>query len=222
MGTSAAGRGVMSYLTEVGDLVLLAARAQGIPYNRVRRCWHASTTRRRRTGYLVRGMGAGSRPHGRIRTSPRCLRLYNLARFPYPDSPARRGPLTLCVLFRTVGDPAAGDRRGIARMELTLLGQRVRCGVGSRWDATAPATAGHGRHRERERAMGAVHRWHADWAWRWSSRNAGVGENPLRYDRESWRMLPACSTKSARSPGAGGVRHRLEASAGTSHCALRA
>lgn len=178
-----------SYLTELTELVQLHARAQGISPARcqavLRRIVHAD------------GDDPGSwcwewaREADLMTAAGRHLdacRLYNLARFPYPGNPGQRRAGKQCVSsFARWG---AGTH-GIERMEVDLLGQRVPMwasgldpaqprpllllmggivSVKEQWAQSLPLA--------RRLGMAAI-----------AAEMPGVGENPLAYDRESWRML---------------------------------
>jgi pimeloyl-ACP methyl ester carboxylesterase len=181
----------MSYLAEIGELVLLHARAQGIQHTRCRQVL-ARIDR-------ADGDGPGSwcwewmRVADRMALSGRHLdasRLYSLARFPYPGSPGQQRAARRCV---SCFDRWRSGHPGIARLELTLLGQRVPVWT---WglDATKP--------RPLLLVMGGIVSVKEQWAQSMPMARGlgmavvvaempGVGENALSYDRESWRMLPS-------------------------------
>lgn len=181
----------MAYLAELTDLVQLHARAQGIPRARCQEV----------LGRIVRAEGdePGSwcsewtREADRLTDAGRHLdacRLYSLARFPYPGNPGQERAGKQCVSsFARWG---AGSF-GIERMTLDLLGRRVPIWA-SGLDPAAP--------RPLLLMMGGIVSVKEQWAQSLPlARNLGmaaiaaempgVGENPLEYNRESWRMLPA-------------------------------
>jgi esterase FrsA len=180
----------MPYLTELSDLVRLHARVQGLPGALCReilgRIDHAE------------GEGPGSWSREWVRAADRmaeasrhldACRLNNLARFPYPANPAQERAAHRCV---AEFDHWRASRGGIDRLELELLGHRVPVwaagldtgaprpllvliggivSVKEQWAPSLPAA--------RRLGMVAV-----------AAEMPGVGENPLTYDHDSWRMLP--------------------------------
>jgi hypothetical protein len=116
------------------------------------------------------------------------VRHYTMARFPYVDGPARRIAYDRAVQSFT----AWADGQRIERLEVPLTGGRVACwasgmsgaeprplvlmcgGIVSTKEQWAPALAAVARF-----GMAGV-----------VTEMPGVGENGLRYDAESWRMLP--------------------------------
>jgi pimeloyl-ACP methyl ester carboxylesterase len=116
-------------------------------------------------------------------------RYYNLARFPYPNGPARERAAGACVHSFQQWRVAHG---GIERWELPVAGGRIVCLV-----------AGQGRDpRPLLLVTGGIVSIKEQWArFLLAARRLGmtvvvgempsVGENTLRYGAESWRMLPA-------------------------------
>ncbi|GFE13622.1 hypothetical protein Sgleb_16690 [Streptomyces glebosus] len=116
------------------------------------------------------------------------VRHYTMARFPYVDGPARQDAQDRCVETFSAW---AADRR-IERLELDLPGGRVMCwasglsaaeprplvlmcgGIVSTKEQWAPALAAVTRFK----MAGVV------------TEMPGVGENGLRYEADSWRMVP--------------------------------
>jgi esterase FrsA len=115
---------------------------------------------------------------------------YNLARFPYIDGPARE------VAQRRCSEECArwaASAPGIERTELAVLGQRVPC-----WTSGLSGAAG----RPLLLVTGGIVSVKEQWAplLRLSrglrmamvvTEMPGVGENPLRYTKDSWRMISA-------------------------------
>jgi pimeloyl-ACP methyl ester carboxylesterase len=180
----------MSYLAELADLVLLHARAQGVGrarcrdvLGRIERVEGDAPGSWCREWTVVADRMAGSGRH------LAACRLYNLARFPYPAGQAQldagRRAVSCFDRWRT----ARGD---LHRLEPMLRGQRVPVWVGG----LDPA-----RPRPLLLVMGGIVSVKEQWA-QAVARAAGlgmavvltelpgVGENPLPYDGDSWRMLP--------------------------------
>ncbi|TCO62328.1 alpha/beta hydrolase [Actinocrispum wychmicini] len=115
-------------------------------------------------------------------------RHYNLARFPYVDGPARHNALADCV---STFDQWRQDDPDIQRLEVDLTTGRVRCwATGLSLAAPKPLLV----------IMGGLVSIKEQWApvLRQVRRLGmagvvtempGVGENELRYDRDSWQML---------------------------------
>jgi esterase FrsA len=176
-----------AYLAELGDLVLLHARAQGISPATCRRVL-AEVTDTERDGP---GSWSAAWQHAAAeqrRDLPTC-RLYNLARFPYPATMGQRLAATRCV---ESFDSWRRARGGIERLEFPVLGERVPV-----W-----ASVDDGQARPLLLVMGGIVSVKEQWAqFLLAARRLGmhvvvaempgVGENPLRYDVDSWRMLPA-------------------------------
>lgn len=144
---------------------------------------------------------------------------YNLARFPFADGPARSEALSRCV---TVFDRWRQTVAGIEPLDVPLPGGTVRC-----WTSGLSGP-------ERKPLLviiGGIVSIKEQWAPVLLSlaplgiaglvtEMPGVGENPLPYDRESWRMLPGLLDAVA---GRADVRHSyLLALSFSGHLALRA
>lgn len=117
-------------------------------------------------------------------------RHYAMARFPFPDGPAREAAGAKCV---SAFDAWRRGRGGIERLDVELPSGRVSCwaaglsgteprplllimgGIVSAKEQIAPALV-----LLRRLGVAAV-----------VTEMPGIGENTLRYDAESWRMLPA-------------------------------
>lgn len=117
-------------------------------------------------------------------------RHYAMARFPFPDGPAREAAATKCV---AAFDGWRRDRGGIERLDVDLPAGRVSCwaaglsaaeplplllvmgGIVSLKEQLGPALV-----LLRRLGVAAV-----------VTEMPGVGENTLRYDTDSWRLLPA-------------------------------
>ncbi|MFF9351715.1 alpha/beta hydrolase [Streptomyces sp. NPDC014734] len=116
------------------------------------------------------------------------VRHYTMARFPYVDGPARQDAQDQCV--RTFSEWAADHR--IERLELDQPGGRVTCWAGG-LSATEPRPlvlmcGGIVSTKEQwAPALAAVTRFKMAGV---VTEMPGVGENGLRYDEDSWRMLP--------------------------------
>ncbi|HEY6423363.1 MAG TPA: alpha/beta hydrolase [Pseudonocardiaceae bacterium] len=179
-----------SYLDELSDLVLLHARAQGITPARCREvlarihrpdgegpgCWPTEWS----------AEAAGHAERGQYLTA---CRYYNLARFPYPDGPARVRAASACV--QSFQQWCAGQA-GIHRWELPVAGGRVVCLVAGLSREPRPLLL----------VSGGIVSIKEQWTpFLLAARRLGmavvvaempsVGENTLRYGASSWRMLPA-------------------------------
>lgn len=210
-------------MNDVGELkkyVVAHAEAQGIPAARYRevlgrihhdedgvagswtREWAATGERLERDGALLDA-----------------LRCYSMARFPFVDGPARRD-----ALDRSVGtfDRWRRDRAGIERVDVDLPGGRVRC-----WASGLSTTD----RKPLVLFVGGTISTKEQWApnLRLARRLGltmlvtempGVGENTLRYDAGSWRMLPA--VLDAVADRADVARTYVVAVSFSGHLALRA
>lgn len=179
----------MPYLAELSDLVRLHARVQRLPgalcreiLERIKHtdgegpgswCWEW-TLAADRLAEVGRHLDA--------------CKLNNLARFPFPANTAQERAAHRCV---AEFDQWRSNRGGIDRLELELFGHRVPVwatgldpcaprplllfiggivSVKEQWAPSLPAA--------RRLGMAAV-----------AAEMPGVGENPLTYDHNSWRML---------------------------------
>ncbi|MGN2638363.1 alpha/beta hydrolase [Nocardia takedensis] len=117
------------------------------------------------------------------------VRRYNLARFPYVDGPARQRAAELCARTFT----GWARERGLTRVDVELPGGLVRC-----W-ADGLSTTG---PRPLVLVSGGIVSIKEHWAptlgllRRFGLAGVvmelpGAGENTLRYDEDSWRMIPA-------------------------------
>jgi esterase FrsA len=181
-------------VNDVGELkkyVVAHAEAQGIPPARYRevlarihhdedgvagswaREWAAAGQRLERDGALLDA-----------------VRCYGMARFPFVDGPARRDALDRCA---GSFDRWRRDQPGIERVDVDLPGGRVRC-----WAGGLSATD----RKPLVLFVGGTISIKEQWAPNLRlARRLGltmlvtempsVGENTLRYDAGSWRMLPA-------------------------------
>jgi esterase FrsA len=177
-------------MNEVGELkhfALTHARAQRIP--RLRKILDGITG--------DEGDGPGQWTGEWTRRADRLLaegrrleavRHYTMARFPYVDGPARQEAQERCV--RTFTGWAAGHR--IERLDLDQPEGPVRCWAGG-LSGTAPRPlvlmcGGIVSTKEQwAPALAAVTRFGMAGV---VTEMPGVGENGLRYDADSWRMLP--------------------------------
>lgn len=181
----------MNDVAELKQYVEVHARAQNIPRARYRAVldqirtdegtqpgswvgeWCAAAARLERDGKLLDA-----------------CRHYNLARFPYVDGQARRDALAKCV--RTF-DRWRSDGTDIRPRHVDVPGGRVHC-----WTSGLSASD----RRPLLIIMGGIVTIKEQWATALAKLRGlgmaclvaempGVGENPLGYDAESWRMLPA-------------------------------
>ncbi|EME58620.1 alpha/beta fold hydrolase [Amycolatopsis decaplanina] len=179
----------MSYLTELSDLVRLHARVQGLPGALCREILERieHTDGEGPGSWCGEWALAADRMAGTGRHLDAC-KLNNLARFPFPANPAQERAAHRCV---AQFDQWRSDRGGIDRLELELSGHRVPVwatgldpgasrplllfiggivSVKEQWAPSLPAA--------RKLGMAAV-----------AAEMPGVGENPMTYDHDSWRML---------------------------------
>jgi esterase FrsA len=115
---------------------------------------------------------------------------YNMARFPCVDGPARAEALARCVASF---ERSLQDRDGIERLDVQVDGGTIGC-----WTAGLSTS----RQLPLLLVMGGIVSLKEQWAPALRRIGAlgmagivtempGVGENPLRYGPDSWRMLPA-------------------------------
>ncbi|MDB1089350.1 alpha/beta fold hydrolase [Streptomyces sp. ACA25] len=177
-------------LSELADLVVLHARAQGIDPRACRRVLAGidSVAGDHRTAWPQAWTAVGDRHLAAGRHLAAC-RHYNLARFPFAGDEPRRSAARRCV---TAFDAWRRSRGGIGRLTLELTGGRVTC-----W------TAGLDRDRPRPLllVMGGIVSIKEQWApFLLAARRLGVsvvvtempgvGENTLRYGPEATEMIP--------------------------------
>ncbi|MFD8483840.1 alpha/beta hydrolase [Kitasatospora sp. NPDC059673] len=179
----------MNDVAELKSYGLAHARAQNITEAAYREvCGRIDSDDRDAPGSWT---GEWSRAAARLEAEGRLLEAcgyYNLARFPAVDGPARAEALRACV--RVCADWAAGN--GVVRLELPVLGETVPC-----WASGLDSTA----KRPLLLVMGGIISIKEQWmpllgrAARLGmavlvAELPGVGENPLTYGADSWRMIP--------------------------------
>lgn len=182
----------MNDIAELKQFVHAHARAQGIPPARSQAVLDRIETDEDGTpGSWVREWTRAGEARERDGDLLDAGRHYALARFPYADGDARRDAQVRCVTafdrWRTTDAPA------VEPLELDLPDGRVRC-----WATGLSATE----PRPLLLVSGGIISVKEQWArvllltrrlgmagvvWEMP----GVGENPLRYDADSWQILPA-------------------------------
>jgi hypothetical protein len=173
-------------IAELKQYMLLHARVQGISRARYKQIVGDVDSDQA----WVRRWSAEASGHeaaGRLLEACRC---FNLARFPFVDGPPRQQALDDCVRVFDQWRRASTD---IERLDIDCLGGRVRC-----W------TVGLGTGQQRPLALitGGTVSIKEQWApllpeisklglAAIAAEMPGVGENTIRYDPGSWRMIPA-------------------------------
>ncbi|MEU5693437.1 alpha/beta fold hydrolase [Actinosynnema sp. NPDC020468] len=180
-------------MNDVGELkrhIVVHGRSQGLTARRMAlvldRVHHDGDG----PGSWVGEWSAVAAAHDRAGRPLDASRLYALARFPYVDGPARARAQERCV---DAFDRWAADRPGVGRITPDLPGGPVPClvsglsttdpkplllvlgGIVSVKEQWAPILA-----QATRMGMAAL-----------VAELPGVGQNPLRYDADSWRLLPA-------------------------------
>jgi esterase FrsA len=187
-----------AYLAELADLVLLHARAQGIsPADARRVLADVKDVHRDGPGSWSAAWLAAAGAASAAGDHLGACRYYNLARFPYPATVGQREAVAKCV---AAFDAWRLRQGGIDRLELPLLGERLPV-----W-----ASADDGEQKPLLLVMGGIVSIKEQWAQFLAAARRlglhvvvaempGVGENPLRYDATSWRLLPAITDAVAQA-----------------------
>ncbi|MGW6690257.1 alpha/beta hydrolase [Streptomyces sp. NPDC054961] len=180
----------MNDVTELKQFVVVHAKAQNIPTERYERVLERITTDEDGAGSWVHEWSRDGDEWERLGKLPEAIRSHAMARFPYVDGPARQRALDRCVeLF----ERWRRTQRGIERVDVELPGGRVGC-----WAAGLSSTE----PRPLLLVSGGIVSIKEQWAPLLAladrlgmamvvTEMPGAGENTVRYDSESWRILPA-------------------------------
>jgi len=185
-----------SYLSELKNLVLLHARAQGLSPQRCRQL--LTTIQTDGAGDADAWANVWSREaeyYVAKRESLKACRYYNLARFPFVDNAGRTKALINCVHHFQEWAATQGIRRLNVRVNINDHADAGQVGL---WFKTQDKSRG----KPLVLFIGGIVSVKEQWGQLLpklsrlgmtvaATEMPGVGENTMMYDRDSWRMLPA-------------------------------